>query len=177
MIFEPTVLKVIRLVKEQIIASNVPVRKVMLVGGFGQSTYLRERIYTAVNAESQQPIELMQPEMAWQAVVRGAVLKGLALHSPKEVAHIRIESRVARKHYGTEVGDAYSDDLHAFIKDQRWFDGFSGIWRVNIINWFIQRVSRPELQGERCQDHKFACTDPCRVSLSRSKSLSTSKCR
>ncbi|KAK7757503.1 hypothetical protein SLS62_000518 [Diatrype stigma] len=141
-IFEPIVSDVIRLVKEQIIASNAPVRKIMLVGGFGQSEYLKERIQAAVQTRSQQqqqPIEIIQPEYAWQSVVQGAVLKGLSTHSTKGVTHVRVKARAARKHYGTEVGALYNDYLHASVKDKQWYDGLDGVWRVDVMDWFIRR--------------------------------------
>lgn len=44
MLFEPEVVRITHLVKEQIALSGVSIRKVLLVGGFGSSMYLREVI-------------------------------------------------------------------------------------------------------------------------------------
>lgn len=144
-IFEPIVSDVIRLVKEQIIASNAPIRTIMLVGGFGQSEYLKERIQAAVQTRSQQqqgrPIEIIKPEHAWQSVIKGAAIKGLSAHSTKGVTHVRVKARAARKHYGTEVGAVYMEYLHASVKNKRWYDGLDGVWRVDVMDWFIRRVS------------------------------------
>ena len=54
-IFEPVVQEVISLVLGQINATKSPVRAVLMVGGFGQSAYLRDRIRTAIGK-----IEVMQ---------------------------------------------------------------------------------------------------------------------
>lgn len=40
MFFEPDIIRIIQLVKEQIAMANVPIRKVLLVGGYGSSMYL-----------------------------------------------------------------------------------------------------------------------------------------
>lgn len=42
MLFEPEILRTIQLVKEQIALTSVPIRKILLVGGFGSSMYLKE---------------------------------------------------------------------------------------------------------------------------------------
>ncbi|CZR38902.1 uncharacterized protein FPRO_05906 [Fusarium proliferatum ET1] len=96
-IFEPVVLEVIRLVKDQITAGNVPVQAILLVGGFGSSNYLKERLRAAIDSS----VRILQPPNAWQAIVQGAVLKGLALSSPDSTV-VKVENRKARKHYGTE---------------------------------------------------------------------------
>lgn len=56
-IFEPVVKEVIALVDGQIKATEARVKAVLLVGGFGQSVYLRDRIRQAVTGQG---IEVMQ---------------------------------------------------------------------------------------------------------------------
>ena len=97
-VFEPVVERVIELVRDQISSTNVDVKAVLLVGGFGQSSYLKERLRNAL-AETNHEIEVLQPPDAWTAVVRGAVMKGLANHDDK-LAAVHIGPRAARKHYG-----------------------------------------------------------------------------
>jgi hypothetical protein len=133
-IFEPVVLEVIKLVKDQITASNVPIRAVLLVGGFGASNYLKERIRNAIDKN----IQIMQPPNAWQAVVQGAVMKGLAQSAP-ELAVLKIQNRKARKHYGTQWRTRYDDKLHSSIRDKRHWCGLDGCYKVYTMEWFIQR--------------------------------------
>jgi molecular chaperone DnaK (HSP70) len=110
-IFEPVVEHVIELVWDQITATNVHVKAVLLVGGFGQSSYLKERIRSAL-IERDQKIEVLQPPNAWTAVVRGAVMKGLANHNTK-LALVHVGPRAARKHYGLRLRTVYDEDIHA----------------------------------------------------------------
>ena len=56
-IFEPVVNEVLGLVMGQVAASPSAVKAVLLVGGFGQSAYLRDRLRQAV---TERGIEVMQ---------------------------------------------------------------------------------------------------------------------
>lgn len=94
-IFLPVLRAVRDLVDEQIQTSMAKVKSVLLVGGFGQNRYLGKFL-----RDSFPGVDVLTPVNAWSAVVRGALRKVLAdtaqLHSS-----VLIESRVARKHYGT----------------------------------------------------------------------------
>ncbi|CAM1503996.1 Fc.00g015870.m01.CDS01 [Cosmosporella sp. VM-42] len=134
-IFEPVVLEVIRLVKDQITSSNVPIRAVLLVGGFGASNYLKERLRNAVDKK----IQIMQPPNAWQAVVQGAVMKGLANSAPDQLTMVKVKNRKARKHYGTEWRSRYDEKLHGHLKEKKQWCGLDGCYKVHAMEWFIQR--------------------------------------
>ncbi|KAM5388500.1 hypothetical protein ACJA88_000364 [Fusarium oxysporum] len=135
-IFEPVVLEVIRLVKDQITASNVPVQAILLVGGFGSSNYLKERLRAAIDSS----VRIMQPPNAWQAIVQGAVLKGLAQSSP-DCAVVKVENRKARKHYGTEWSVRWDEKSHGNLKSERYWCGLDGCYKVRVMEWFITRGS------------------------------------
>lgn len=47
-IFEPVVGEILKLVKDQITATNTSVKAVLMVGGFGQNAYLRDRVRAEV---------------------------------------------------------------------------------------------------------------------------------
>lgn len=134
-IFEPVVLEVIRLVKDQITAGNVPVQAILLVGGFGSSNYLKERLRAAIDSS----VRILQPPNAWQAIVQGAVLKGLALSSP-DSAVVKVENRKARKHYGTEWSVRWDEKSHRNLKSERYWCGLDGCYKVRVMEWFITRV-------------------------------------
>ncbi|KAK0634379.1 hypothetical protein B0T17DRAFT_483713 [Bombardia bombarda] len=134
-IFEPVVLKVISLVKEQIASSKVPIRAVLLVGGFGASNFLKERLRNAIEDN----IVIMQPPNAWLAVVQGAVMKGLAQSAPETLTVVKVQNRKARKHYGIEWQVGYDDRIHSALKDRKFWDGLGGIWRVSVMKWFIKK--------------------------------------
>ncbi|KAK1658362.1 hypothetical protein BDP55DRAFT_398047 [Colletotrichum godetiae] len=134
-IFEPVVLECIKLVKDQIIASNVPIRAILLVGGFGASNYLKERLRNAIDKS----IQIMQPPNAWQAVVQGAVMKGLAQVSPDKLTQVKVQNRKARKHYGTEWRSKYDAKVHKHLEQKRHWCGLDGCYKVYTMEWFIQR--------------------------------------
>ncbi|TEA12275.1 Heat shock 70 kDa protein 12A [Colletotrichum sidae] len=134
-IFEPVVLECIKLVKDQIRASNVPIRAVLLVGGFGASNYLKERIRNAIDRK----VEIMQPPNAWQAVVQGAVMKGLALVSPDRLTQVKVQNRKARKHYGTEWRTKFDRKLHGHLDHRKSWCGLDGYYKIHAMEWFIQR--------------------------------------
>ncbi|KAB5583554.1 hypothetical protein GE09DRAFT_946950 [Coniochaeta sp. 2T2.1] len=134
-IFEPVVQEVIQLVRAQIASSAVPIRAVLLVGGFGASNYLKERIRNAIDRR----IQIMQPPNAWLAVVQGAVMKGLAQSAPETLTTVRVQNRKARKHYGTEWRIKYDDNLHRNLADKKHWCGLDGCWKVYTMEWFIKK--------------------------------------
>ncbi|KAK4148378.1 hypothetical protein C8A00DRAFT_19781, partial [Chaetomidium leptoderma] len=134
-IFEPVVQEVVKLVKDQISASKVPIRAVLLVGGFGASNYLKERLRGAIDPA----IQIMQPPNAWLAVVHGAVMKGLAQSAPDQLTMVRVQNRKARKHYGTEWRVRYDDKVHAHLRNKKHWCGLDGCWKVYTMEWFIKR--------------------------------------
>jgi tRNA A37 threonylcarbamoyltransferase TsaD len=102
-IFDPVINQVIALVKGQISSTKRNVKAVLLVGGFGQNIYLKERLRSCLSSL----IEVRQPANAWTAVVRGAVMMGA--HSNA----VKLLSRVARKHYGVILADRYDRSIHS----------------------------------------------------------------
>ncbi|KAK3683355.1 hypothetical protein B0T22DRAFT_246203 [Podospora appendiculata] len=135
MIFEPVVQEVIKLVQDQISSSAVPIRAVLLVGGFGASNYLKERLRNAIDKK----IRIMQPPNAWLAVVHGAVMKGLANSSPDSLTMVKVQNRKARKHYGTEWRTRFDEKLHSHLRDKRHWCGLDGCWKVYTMEWFIKK--------------------------------------
>lgn len=95
-IFDPIIKDIICLIKEQLSMAGDEVTAVVLVGGFGQSRYLRSRVRDAIAAGTQ----VLQPENGWTAVVKGATIHGLAQYGPA-LAPVAVASRVARRSYGT----------------------------------------------------------------------------
>ena len=106
-ILEPVIAQVVKLVVDQISSTKGEVKNVLLVGGFGKSMYLRERIREAISHK----IEVLQPAYGWSAVVQGAALKGLAQADPKH-SKVRLTSRIARKHIGKEFVTDFDGEIH-----------------------------------------------------------------
>lgn len=106
-IFEPTILQVIELVSGQIRTTNKKVKAVLLVGGFGQNEYLKDSLRAALGGS----VRVLQPVNAWTAVVRGAVMMGLA-HSNSQLAQVNLKSRRARKHLGIKLSTDFIAEIH-----------------------------------------------------------------
>lgn len=129
-IFEPVVKEVIDLVEGQVQSIRQKggvVSGIVLVGGFGQSNYLYNRMKAHFNSappppyterpthaaalNAPQTIEVMHPMYAWTAVVRGAVLRGLE--------GSMVLSRRSRWHYGTSYATVFDEARHP-ISDRYW---------------------------------------------------------
>jgi hypothetical protein len=106
-IFDPIVDKIIKLVDDQIQATNRTISAVLLVGGFGQNNYLKERLRTSLS----NTVQILQPPNAWTAVVRGAVIMGLARSDPR-LTSVGLVSRAARKHYGADLSVPFDAKKH-----------------------------------------------------------------
>ncbi|KAK2071325.1 hypothetical protein P8C59_005759 [Phyllachora maydis] len=135
-VFEPIIQEIQRLVQAQIRASDRTIKAVLLVGGFGTSTYLRERLTNQLQAQG---IKVLQVEGAWRAVVSGAVLKGLAWNSPDyRDAMPRIGARRARKHHGFEIEMPYVAELHGAFEGRRFWSGMDGCHMLHAMSWFLR---------------------------------------
>jgi molecular chaperone DnaK (HSP70) len=106
-IFDPVVAKIIKLVEDQIRATSRTIKAVLLVGGFGQNNYLKERLRTSLSST----VQILQPPNAWTAVVRGAVMMGLARSDPR-LTSVGLVSRAARKHYGASMSVPFDATRH-----------------------------------------------------------------
>ncbi|KAK6383716.1 hypothetical protein LTS17_003008 [Exophiala oligosperma] len=105
-LFEPVISSILTLVMSQL-RQTKNAKAVILVGGFGQSPYLRNCIKKVVPAT----IEVLQPPNGWTAVVKGALMRSLNEIEP-DTSRINIASRIARKAYGMRAGVEYEPDLH-----------------------------------------------------------------
>lgn len=140
-VFEEVILQVLKLVTDQQVATQVDIKAVLLVGGFGQSAYLQERL----RSELKNDIRILRPDNSWTAVVEGAVMRGLARVVPERKQNIKIVARKARRHYGFELAMIYSHHRHAEISHLKQFDHYSGQWEVMVMQWFIKKVSFSQL--------------------------------
>lgn len=105
-LFLPVLKDVYELVDDQIKTSKSRVKSVFLVGGFGQSPYIRKYLRESINE-----VELLAPVDGWTAVVRGALSKALA-EAKYLTSNVSVESRMARKHYGTIISTAFIPGFH-----------------------------------------------------------------
>lgn len=98
-VFEPVVVKVIKLIQEQLAAAK-ECSAIFMVGGFGASDYLLDRVKQEFSGMVKTIAVPYKPEIA---VVCGAVYVGL---NPKMVT-----ARVSRRCYGISVMEKFQDGL------------------------------------------------------------------
>ncbi|KAF9760866.1 hypothetical protein IL306_004075 [Fusarium sp. DS 682] len=136
-IFEPLITDIIRLVNDQVQGARLerpgkPVKGIFLVGGFGASQYLKARIEKA-NPD----IQVIQPDDAWAAIVKGAALSRLS--------YTNVVSTKAPRHYGIIVRGIYEP-----VTDKgrpTFVDEIDGRLRADKMTWYI-------LKGENLKrDH------------------------
>jgi hypothetical protein len=126
----------------------------VLVGGFGQSNYLYNRMKAhfntappppyserpthAIALSASQSVEIYHPIHAWTAVVRGAVLRGLE--------GSMVVSRRSRWHYGTSYATVFDEAKHP-ISDRYW----SPLWERWMVSdrmqWHIAKACTPRLSS------------------------------
>lgn len=134
-VFNPVIDEVLGLVDRQI--SNIKGEKnkvsaVLLVGGFGQSRYLRKRLEKAIA-----PISLLCPPNGWSAIARGAVIKGISVRST--APEWRVVTRKSKQHYGIEVHRDFNPSEHDTAK--RFWSDLEGVYKCGeLMNWFVNRV-------------------------------------
>ncbi|KFA47821.1 hypothetical protein S40293_06413 [Stachybotrys chartarum IBT 40293] len=146
-IFDPIMKDIICLVKEQISMVGDNVAAIVLVGGFGQSRYLKSRIKEAVAGG----IDVLQPENGWAAVVKGAVIHGLGRYQPM-LTQVGITSRVARRSFGTCLLARY--DMQKHDSREAFWSEKEGEMVVTEMCWFIRKQ-----QGESYPEGRPSCIE------------------
>lgn len=136
-IFDPVISQIVGLVQKQMDAvesgdDGFDVSAILLVGGFGASEYLRQRLFKDLKSTRNPDVEveILQPTNAWSAVVRGAVLRGL------EGGIVR--SRHARRNYGVNCTQAFDSNVHD--EAEKYLSSFDGTPRVrDRAFWYIKK--------------------------------------
>ncbi|RPA90381.1 actin-like ATPase domain-containing protein [Choiromyces venosus 120613-1] len=147
-IFDPVVQKVIQLVQQQVKESRQArqVKALVLVGGFGESEYLRRQLEAKITTKDGEKLIILQPPNAWTAVVRGAVIRGLEGEM--------VLMRKVTKHYGTSYSTRFIEGFHP--KRDAYTDPFTGEDMCrNRMRWFIHRQVNP--RPPRTQAHHPVC--------------------
>ncbi|KAH7027909.1 uncharacterized protein B0I36DRAFT_385836 [Microdochium trichocladiopsis] len=131
-LFDPVVDHVIALLEQQVNASEsgeaVKIKTIILVGGFGSSAYLQDKVRAW--AKTNLGLEVPKLQKHWEAICIGAALCGLEGRG--------IHNRKARYHIGFVFNMPFRsgiDDEHTAIID--WFDGVKRT--PNRMSWVINR--------------------------------------
>ncbi|KAI4224250.1 MAG: hypothetical protein LQ349_007270 [Xanthoria aureola] len=103
-LFDPIINRVLGLISVQLKTVS-SVNLIVLVGGFGESEYLYQRVLTWASGAQ---IRVLQPREAATAIVRGAVLKGLETAGISKTQIVRR----ARRWYGVTVNETFVEGKH-----------------------------------------------------------------
>ncbi|KAH8595949.1 hypothetical protein B0O99DRAFT_511415 [Bisporella sp. PMI_857] len=127
-IFDPLINDILRLIDEQV--KNALIKRqgrdlkgIFLVGGFGSSQYLKKCI-----EKSFPDIQVIQPDDAWAAIVKGAVLSRL----PNQAT---VTSTQAVRHYGVSAWSVFEHARDKGKKTKVWSS--DGITRCRTNTWYI----------------------------------------
>jgi hypothetical protein len=136
-LFDPVIDRILKLISEQVMTSSTgpqAVNAVLLVGGFGESEYLYQRVHQWA---SQYKIQVIQPREASTAIVRGAVIHGM---EPKAGPQRTEVVRRARRSYGVPTNQPFIEGKHD--EKDMYYDAETGHKLArNQISWFIRMVS------------------------------------
>ncbi|KAH0545470.1 hypothetical protein FGG08_000471 [Glutinoglossum americanum] len=119
-IFDPSINRALELIDGQIaevMNRNNVVKNVILVGGFGRSDYMYQRVQEYCQERG---LGALRPMFPWSAVVRGAVIYGM---NPDNKGMVK--KRMCRMHYGTPISELFDPTKHE--PDQGFIDDDTGL--------------------------------------------------
>ena len=152
-IFEPVIGAIIRLIESQIHrleSRGKTANGIVLVGGFGQSECLFKKLVRKFeylnppppypgSQTSEKTFQILQPNNAWTAVVRGGVLRGL------EGTEI-VLSRISRRYYGVRHKSTFDPRKHPM--SCRVWGKFDEVWEAkDRMTWYIRK-------GQTCESEE-----------------------
>ncbi|KAI1077078.1 hypothetical protein F5B20DRAFT_583569 [Whalleya microplaca] len=130
-------------VKRVIEETEEPPKFLILLGGFGQSRYLRLQLQRSLQRNKAMKvgkIQILQPDSfdTWSAVCQGAV-RSAAIQYAQADAAIQLDTRKARYSYGWTYSADYDETNPSHQANKVW-DSVRCEWRVpNQIYYFIRR--------------------------------------
>ncbi|OBS27025.1 hypothetical protein FPOA_00966 [Fusarium poae] len=169
--FSPIAAKIEALVRLQVDTIEAKYHKapkyIILVGGFGRSRYLFNRL----RERFESTILQSNGNKPWTAICRGAVIRGLLRHSPSSGLGVVVTSRVARMSYGIKYRANFIHGKHK-KKDRVW-DNKQNVWKAdNQMEWFLKEGDDVSEKRSVRQDY-FRLTDGTMVQMSEGVFCST----
>ncbi|KAE8370730.1 actin-like ATPase domain-containing protein [Aspergillus caelatus] len=165
-IFEPVIEKIISLVRRQIEDAHEEIGKdiinrIILVGGFGDSEYLRKSFRSSFEAEGK--ITVTIPDAPQAAIVQGAALRGLE--------GLQSTTKRCRRHYGFCYGIPFRDGIDN--ESDAYVHPYSGTKMVaGIMKWMIAKGDK----YEEDYTESIALRRPHTASWGRKKSITLYAC-
>ncbi|EEP75420.1 conserved hypothetical protein [Uncinocarpus reesii 1704] len=134
-VFDPVVDQILELVRQQIKDANAEtgkntINKIILVGGFGDSEYLRRAFQKSFGSDGN--ILVTVPDRPQTAIVRGAALRGLE--------GLRSITKRCRRHYGYSWAVPFRANEHK--EPESFIDPWSGLKLASgMMKWMIAKVA------------------------------------
>lgn len=158
-VFLPIVNRIERLVHKQLrLLAREQLRPtaIILVGGLGSNRYLakqlKQRYDSSGSPGHEIPIEIQQPDIAWESVAHGAVRCEILGYSST------VSMRVARYNIGWLISLPW-DDNRGFRPEQKYRHEYDGAFRANnCVEWMLrrgQKLTRDDLFEETLQVTKW----------------------
>ncbi|CZR34230.1 uncharacterized protein FPRO_01385 [Fusarium proliferatum ET1] len=137
-VFSPITDKIEALVSRQVDAIQAKYHKepkyIVLVGGFGRSRYLFNRLQDCFGDET---ILQSRGTKPWTAICRGAVVQGLLRHDPSLSVGLNVEARIARMSYGIKYRTPFIAGKHKKV-DKVWVNDEQQHKAENQMQWFLK---------------------------------------
>ncbi|KAF9769155.1 hypothetical protein IL306_013482 [Fusarium sp. DS 682] len=136
-VFSPIASKIETLVSHQVTAiqdkGHQAPKYIILVGGFGRSRYLFNRLQERFEATILQS----RGTKPWTAICRGAVVQGLLRHDPSLGVGVNVEAQVARMSYGIRYRTPFIVGKHKKV-DKVWNEEAQEYKAENQMKWFLK---------------------------------------
>ncbi|KAF5263244.1 hypothetical protein FOXYS1_6008 [Fusarium oxysporum] len=107
---------------------------IILVGGFGRSSYLYSKLQSAFFEST---VLQSRGNKPWSAICRGAVVHGITNHGLSATLGVTVGARVARYSYGVRFHTDFDPQKHQ-LSDKYWSEERQK-WRArNQMQWFLR---------------------------------------
>ncbi|EXM27760.1 hypothetical protein RAB80_001198 [Fusarium oxysporum f. sp. vasinfectum] len=136
--YTPIVDKIEALIRRQTQAVKSKLGKsakyIILVGGFGRSSYLYSKLQSAFFEST---VLQSRGNKPWSAICRGAVVHGITNHGLSATLGVTVGARVARNSYGVMFHTDFDPQKHQ-LSDKYWSEEHQK-WRAsNQMQWFLR---------------------------------------
>ncbi|KAG8772201.1 hypothetical protein FRC20_002802 [Serendipita sp. 405] len=118
-----------------------PVRHILLVGGFGESPFLRKRLSEAFSREGTEIVTIEEPS-------KKAAAEGAAIWFSKQL----VKARAARYTFGINSGVPFNEEKHREHQGRSYMDA-AGIKRLSVFDALIPKGSVLTDEWEKVTSH------------------------
>ncbi|KAF5235489.1 hypothetical protein FANTH_11713 [Fusarium anthophilum] len=131
--------KIERLIRQQTQAvkfkSGKPAKYIILVGGFGRSSYLYSKLQSIF---SESTVLQSRGNKPWKAICRGAVVHGITNYGLSATLGVTVGARVARNSYGVMFNADFDPREHK-LSDKCWSEQEQEWYATNQMDWFLRQ--------------------------------------